>query len=117
MLRTCGSNDTGQLGLPWVIDQADKWAPTKVEMKDLYAAEHASALAKAAKLMALRRRERREDQKGIDLAVEIWGEVGGSPEKEKEDGAALDPKPPSGAAPPNVSPRGRPPGWYPVSRN
>ena len=116
-LRTCGSNDTGQLGLPWVIDQADKWAPTKVEMKDLYAAEHASALAKAAKLMALRRRERREDQKGIDLAVEIWGEVGGSPEKEKEDGAALDPKPPSGAAPPNVSPRGRPPGWYPVSRN
>ena len=68
-LRTCGSNDTGQLGLPWVIDQADKWAPTKVEMKDLYAAEHASALAKAAKLMALRRRERRRTRRA---STSLW---------------------------------------------
>ena len=98
-LHTFGSNETGQLGLPWVADQGDKGLPTPVDMKAPREAAAASLLTKAVRLAVVRKQQRMEDAEKIDKARVLFAELSMelSPPADAEQRT---PPPSTGTAPP-----------------
>ena len=130
-LRAFGSNERGQLGLPWLAGVEDRPLPTVVDDEAMHQAAVGSVFAKKGKEIAIRREEQREEALAIDLAQDLFAMAGGyshgaSPSKLSADSpgsgdglaASMPPGAPAiRAAEAGVSPPEFLQGWWPKSRN